>query len=66
MTLVLLIVIPLIGGLAAWLIGRRSSTLCRWFSLSVVLMELALTLVLWARHLDAVRLGSGGAWLEIF
>jgi len=66
MILCLLIAIPLVGGVLAWLIGRRNAPLCRWFSLLIVLVEFAVTVGLWARHLEAVRLGSGGAWLEIF
>lgn len=65
MTLVLLIVVPLVGGAAACFVGRRNADICRWFSLAVVLAELALVLRLWARHLDAAELGSGGPWLEI-
>jgi len=66
MTLVLLILLPLVGGFAAWFVGRRNVDVCRWFSLAVVLAELALVLRLWARHFDSAGLGSGGPWLEIF
>jgi NADH-quinone oxidoreductase subunit M len=66
MTLVLLILVPLVGGFAAWLTGRRSDTLCRWLSLTVVSVELVLVLGLWARHFGNMKLGSGGPWLEIF
>ncbi len=66
MTLVLLILVPLIGGMAAWFVGRRNADVCRWFSLAVVLAELVLVLRLWARHFDTAELGSSGPWLEIF
>jgi len=66
MTLVLLILIPLVGGVAAWLTGRKSAELCRWVSLSVVSAELAIVVGLWLRHLDAIGLGTEGPWLEIF
>jgi NADH-quinone oxidoreductase subunit M len=66
MTLVLLILVPLLGGVAAWLTGRRSATACRWLSLLVTLVELMLVLGLWARHFGDATLASGGPWLEIF
>jgi NADH-quinone oxidoreductase subunit M len=65
MTLILLILLPLVGGAAAWFVGRRNADACRWLSLAVVLAELALVLELWARHLGAASLGSGGPWLEV-
>ncbi|MEE4272472.1 MAG: NADH-quinone oxidoreductase subunit M [Thermoanaerobaculales bacterium] len=64
MTLVLLILVPLIGGFAAWIAGRRSADLSRWLSLAVALVELVLALTLWARHFGA-DVGSGGPWLEV-
>ena len=66
MTLVLLILLPLVGGFAAWFVGRRNTGVCRWLSLAVVLAELALVLRVWARHLGDAGLGSSGPWLEIF
>ncbi len=66
MILVLLILLPLVGGVAAWFVGRRNADVCRWLSLVVTLAELALVLGLWARHLGDTGLGSGGPWLEIF
>jgi NADH-quinone oxidoreductase subunit M len=64
MMLPLLILVPLVGGLAAWLVGRRSTDACRWLSLLVTLAELALVLALWARHFGGAR--SDGPWLEVF
>jgi len=64
MTLVLLILVPLIGGFAAWIAGRRSADLSRWLSLAATLVELLLALTLWARHFGADA-GSGGPWLEV-
>ena len=66
MTLVLLILVPLVGGAVAWLAGRRSAALCRWLSLSVTVVELVLVLGLWVRHFGALEFGSDGPWLEIF
>jgi NADH-quinone oxidoreductase subunit M len=42
-----LIAIPLIGGLAAWLIGRGNSDLSRWISLFALVIDLILALSLW-------------------
>jgi NADH-quinone oxidoreductase subunit M len=64
--LVLLVLIPLVGGAAAWLAGRRSADACRWLSLIVVLVELLLVLVLWARHLGSGGFGAFGPWLELY
>jgi len=66
MILCLLIVVLLIGGALAWLTGRKSPTLCRWLSLVVVLANLALVVVLWARYNNAGGLDAGGPWLVEF
>ena len=66
MTLVLLILLPLLGGVAAWFVGRRNADVCRWFSLAVVLAEFGLVLRLWASHFGDASLGSSGPWLEVF
>ena len=64
MTLPLLILVPLVGGFAAWLVGRRSPDACRWFSLLVTLAEFMLVLALWARHFGGAV--TDGPWLEVF
>jgi NADH-quinone oxidoreductase subunit M len=46
MILVLLLVIPLIGGLLAWAVSRQSKMSCRLFSLIALFVELALLAVL--------------------
>jgi NADH-quinone oxidoreductase subunit M len=66
MTLPLLIALPLVGGAAAWLVGRRSAAASRWLSLAVVLAQLALVVGLWARHFSTIGLGSSGSWIEVF
>jgi NADH-quinone oxidoreductase subunit M len=60
MTLILLIIIPLLGGLLAWLFGRRSDRAARWISLFALLIEQSLVVVLWFRH-PAAGIGPG-AW----
>jgi len=65
MTLVLLILVPLLGGVAAWLGGRRKADLSRWIALVATLVELGLVLALWARHAGEATLAAGGPWLEV-
>ncbi|MEJ2695531.1 MAG: NADH-quinone oxidoreductase subunit M [Candidatus Sulfobium sp.] len=60
MILLLLIIIPLVGGFFAWLYGRRSEAAPRWISLVSLLIEQALVIVLWFRH-PASGIGPG-AW----
>jgi NADH-quinone oxidoreductase subunit M len=50
MSLVLLLVIPFAGGVAAWLAARWSVTACRWSALAASLASLGLAMSLWARH----------------
>ncbi|HKB54526.1 MAG TPA: NADH-quinone oxidoreductase subunit M [Ramlibacter sp.] len=57
-----LIVIPLLGGLLAWLAGIRSDAWPRWISLAALLAELALALGFWPRG-AMPGIASGGAWL---
>jgi NADH-quinone oxidoreductase subunit M len=60
MILVLLILIPLIGGLVAWLLGRRAAETPRWAALAALALDAALVLVLWAQGGGG---RGGGAWL---
>ena len=54
MILLWLIVIPMIAGTLAWMAGKGNSRLPRVISLLALLVELALTCMVWAR--------SGAAW----
>jgi NADH-quinone oxidoreductase subunit M len=47
MILLWLIIIPLIGGLAAWVIGNRNSSLSRWLSVAALLIDAALLISFW-------------------
>ena len=58
MILLWLILIPLAGGLLAWLLGRRSPTTPRWVALGALGLEAALSLLLWAQGGAA-----GDGWL---
>jgi NADH-quinone oxidoreductase subunit M len=58
--LTLLIVLPLLGGLLAWVSGRRSSLLPRWIALIALCIQLLILLAVWI----STPLGPGFA-LEI-
>ncbi len=62
MILILLLIIPLIGGLAAWIIGNRYSTLSRWLSLAALVIDAVLLISLWSTTPAQVAL-ERGAWL---
>ncbi|MCU0304995.1 MAG: NADH-quinone oxidoreductase subunit M [Thermoanaerobaculales bacterium] len=66
MTLVLLILVPLVGGVAAWLGERSRAGGGRRVSLASTLVELVLVLALWVRHWGEAALGAGGPWLEVY
>jgi len=60
--LLLIIIIPLIGGLAAWLSDGKNSTQPRWIALSALAFDLVLVLLLWNEHAAAVSI-TPGSWL---
>jgi NADH-quinone oxidoreductase subunit M len=62
MILLLLIIIPLLGGLAAWLSDGKNSTLPRWIALSALAFDLALVMLLWNEHAAAVSI-TPDSWL---
>ncbi len=47
MILILLILLPLVGGILAWIAGRANTTLPRWISLITMILELLLAVVAW-------------------
>jgi NADH-quinone oxidoreductase subunit M len=63
MILLWLIVWLAVGGLAAWIAGRRSSVWPRWISLLVLVAGLGVVIAIWVRSPGLVRLSSGGPWL---
>jgi NADH-quinone oxidoreductase subunit M len=64
MILTWLIIIPLIGGLLAWLLARQNSSVPRWICLIALAIELVLVLGLWAGHADKVSFSGEDRWLE--
>jgi NADH-quinone oxidoreductase subunit M len=63
MILVWLIVIPVIGGLVAWIAGRGDSSGPGWISLAALFADLALVLDLLVRY---ASFATGGQWLVDF
>jgi NADH-quinone oxidoreductase subunit M len=62
MILAWLIIIPLIGGLAAWLLGRKNASLARWVSIAALVLDSALLAALWSGSSPPPAL-AGNAWL---
>lgn len=65
MILLWLILIPVLGGIAAWIFGKVSDAAARWVSLTAMTIELILSLLLWMGH-DAEALSFGSNWLDRF
>jgi NADH-quinone oxidoreductase subunit M len=61
--LVWFILLPLIGGILAWLAGRRNSGAARWISVLALAADLALLAALWALSFPGITSGEGGAWI---
>jgi NADH-quinone oxidoreductase subunit M len=62
MILLWLIVIPLLGGLAAWIVDRRDSNAARWFSLSALMLDAVVLILFWSDSRIQLDLGRG-TWL---
>ena len=62
MMLVWLILIPLVGGVLAWLAGRLGDRMPRWISLVAFGIDLLLVLLLWVEHPSEVDLTANHAW----
>jgi NADH-quinone oxidoreductase subunit M len=66
MILVLLIAIPVAGGLAALATGTRRPLLSRWLSLAAMTLDLALAVGLWLSHANSYTLTRQGGWQSVF
>jgi NADH-quinone oxidoreductase subunit M len=65
MTVLLLVLIPIIGGIAAWLAGRRSATLSYRITLAVLALALVWLLGVWlANSVAAAADPSADAWIS--
>ena len=64
MILVWLIVVPLIGGVLAWIAGRGSPNRARWVSLVTMTVNLVIVLWLWVYHFGQVGTAPSSPWIE--
>ncbi|MEW6001233.1 MAG: NADH-quinone oxidoreductase subunit M [Nitrospirota bacterium] len=65
MILLWIIIIPLLGGLLAWLSGRWSQLWPRWVSLISLAVQMALFLIILTEHFGEIQI-SGRPWLVQF
>ncbi len=63
MILAWLIIIPVVGGLFAWIAGRASTALARWVALVAMALQFALALGLFLWAPGGVNVTESGAWL---
>ncbi len=63
MTLIILILIPILGGLLGWLASRRDPGWSRWISLIAMAVNLGLSLSIWLR---GAGLSAHAPWLAEF
>jgi len=66
MILIWLILIPIIGGLLAWLLGKANPEISRWISLLAMILDLILVVGIWIQHPASLSLGEQGDWLLQF
>ncbi|HSB51207.1 MAG TPA: NADH-quinone oxidoreductase subunit M [Dissulfurispiraceae bacterium] len=66
MMLLLLIAIPLAGGILSWILNRRIPNLSPWISLGALSADLALVAALWVGRPADVALTGQGPWLTEF
>ncbi len=64
MILAWLIIIPLMGGLAAWFLGRMHSNWARWLSLASLILDVVLLLYLWPVPSAEAALGRSMWFIE--
>jgi len=66
MILLWLILIPIIGGVLAWIFGKVNPLLSRWISLIAMILDLILAVVIWIQHPAQIALENQGGWLLQF
>jgi len=62
MILAWLILIPFVGGLLAWLVGRGSAKAARWIAMLTMVIYLALTIAIWAGSFSQPGQAKSPAW----
>jgi len=63
MILIWLILIPMLGGILAWLLGAWIRPAAHWISLLTMVADLALVLWLWVQNYGRVGIGLESPWL---
>ena len=63
MMLIAFILLPLAGGLLAWLLGRWSDLAARWVSLLAMAADLIMAVVYWLTNFSRITLSASGPWL---
>ncbi len=63
MILAWLIIIPVVGGLVAWVLSYWSSKWPRWSALIALTVDLAIGVKIWLEHLSSSANPGQGAWL---
>lgn len=63
MILTLLLIIPIVGGLLAWIAGRWSEHASRWIALLASVVNLGVSIALWLRF--PLSLGTGETFLSM-
>ena len=66
MILIGLIIILLLGGLLAWLLGRWNTLWSRWAALLALLINLGAVLSLWTRYPVFLPFSGETSWLVEF
>lgn len=64
--LVILIVILLIGGLLAWVVGTNRPVAARWVSLMAVLLDFLIIVIYWITNFHQIDISVGGGWILEF
>jgi len=62
MILAWLIIILMIGGILAWITGRKSPLAARWISLLSVLIDFILVVKIWIDYSEQLNLNSNPSW----
>lgn len=63
MILLWLILIPMAGGLLAWLVDRWSSLLTRWISLGALIITFIMSIYLWIQYSPDVSVSGHAPWI---
>ncbi len=66
MTLLWLLLLPIVGGLLAWVSGKTGTQLPRWISVLALALVFGLTLQVWFQYYSEIDIFTEQAWLIEF